>query len=149
MRHTAGKISEVAAFITAAVATTHQKYVAQFFLYYQVNHGIGSAEQYLAAKTDGDQLFDFAIREASQLLRLSDHSAEIIPFQMVDTRPANDAARPDTIAIVADVRIDDAVGGHDDRAREFGEFGLLILPATAVVTHQVREFFQLWIAMGR
>ncbi|VTR38071.1 Uncharacterised protein [Serratia fonticola] len=100
--HAAGKIGEVAAFITAAVATTHQKYVAQFFLYYQVNHGIGSAEQYLAAKTDGDQLFDFAIREASQLLRLSDHGAEIIPFQMVDTRPANNAARPDAIAIVAD-----------------------------------------------
>ena len=71
----------------------------------------------------------------------ADHGAEVVAFQMVDARPADDAAGPDAIAVVADVRIDDAVGGHHDRAGEFGEFRLLVLPAAAVVAHQMLEFF--------
>lgn len=68
---------------------------------------------------------------------------------MVHTRPADDAASPDAIVVGADGRVDDAVRGHHDGAREAGELHLLVLPAAAVVANQMFEFTQLRIAVSR
>ena len=92
-------------------------------------------------------MFDFAVREATHLLRLGDDRAEIIPFQVAHTRPANDAAGPDAVVIRANGGVDDAVRGHHDGARETGELNLLVLPAAAVVPDQVFKFTQFRVAV--
>ena len=66
---------------------------------------------------------------------------------MAHARPADDAAGPDAVIIRADGRVDDAVRGHHNRAREAGEFNLLILPAAAVVPDQMFEFTQFRVAV--
>lgn len=123
--------------------------MTQLTFSHQVDHGICRAEQGLRSETDGDVVLNFTVRETGQALCLSNNLSEIIAFQVVDTRPAYNAVRPDTIALVPDIRVDDAVGGHHDRARELGKFNLLVLPAAAVVTHQMREFLQLGITVRR
>src|SRR5690606_6407755 len=111
-----------------AVATADQEDVTQFFTAHQVDQRIRRAKQRLTAKTYGDQMFNFAEREARHLLCLGYHRCEIITFEVTHAWPANDAARPDTIVISTDRRVDDAVRGHHDGTREAGEFHLLILP---------------------
>ncbi len=90
---------------------------------------------------------DFAVREACHLLRLSDNRTEIVAFKVAHARPADDAAGPDTVVIRADGRVDDAVRGHNNWAREAGELHLLVLPAAAVVTDQMLKFTQLRVAV--
>lgn len=100
--------------------------MAQFFTTDQIDQRIRRAKQGLTAKADGDQMRDFAVREASHLLRLGNDRGEVFAFQMVHTRPADDAASPDAIVVGADGRVDDAVRGHHDGAREAGELHLLV-----------------------
>ena len=123
--------------------------MTQFFTAHQINQRIGCAKQCLATKAHGDQVRNFAVREARHLLRLGNDRREIFAIQMAHTRPANDAAGPDTIVISAYGWVDDAVRGHHDGARETSEFHLLILPAAAVVTDQMLEFTQLRVTMRR
>ncbi len=56
---------------------------------------------------------------------------------MGHARPADDGAGEDTVAVVAHIRVDDAVGGHHHGAREVGKLLLLVLPGGAVVAHQM------------
>ena len=123
--------------------------MTQFFTAHQINQRIGCAKQCLATKAHGDQVRNFAVREARHLLRLGNDRREIFAIQMAHTRPANDAAGPDTIVISAYGWVDDAVRGHHDGARETSELHLLILPAAAVVTDQMLEFTQLRVTMRR
>ena len=123
--------------------------MTQFFTAHQINQRIGCAKQCLATKAHGDQVRNFAVREARHLLRLGNDCREIFAIQMTHTRPANDAAGPDTIVISAYGWVDDAVRGHHDGAWETSELHLLILPAAAVVTDQMLEFTQLRVAMRR
>ena len=123
--------------------------MTQFFTAHQINQRIGCAKQCLATKAHGDQVRNFAVREARHLLRLGNDRREIFAIQMAHTRPANDAAGPDTIVISAYGWVDDAVRGHHDGAWETSELHLLILPAAAVVTDQMLEFTQLRVAMRR
>ncbi len=69
--------------------------MAQFFTTDQIDQRIRRAKQGLTAKADGDQMRDFAVREARHLLRLGNDRGEVFTFQMVHTRPADDAASPD------------------------------------------------------
>src|SRR5690606_39203463 len=100
-----------------------------------------------AAKTDGNEVRNFTVREARHLLRLGDHRTEIVTFKVAHARPADDAAGPDAVIIRADGRVDDAVRGHHNWAREAGKLNLLILPAAAVVPDQVFEFTQFRVAV--
>ena len=123
--------------------------MAQFFTADQVDKGIRGAQQRLATEADGDQVRNFAVREARHLLCLSDNRSKIIPLEVIDARPADNAAGPDTVIIGANGRVDNAVRGHHDRTWEAGKLYLLILPAAAVVTDQMFEFTQFRIAVRR
>ncbi|MNR09201.1 hypothetical protein D3C85_1253920 [compost metagenome] len=83
--------------------------MAQLFTAHQVDQGIRCTEQGFAAKADGNQMFDFAEREACHLLCLGNNRRKIIAFKVAHARPTDDAAGPDTIVIRAHGRIDDAV----------------------------------------
>ncbi|CCK01949.1 hypothetical protein BN129_425 [Cronobacter sakazakii 701] len=123
--------------------------MAQFFAAYQIDQRVGGSKQRLAPEADGDEVFDFAVREARHLLRLGDHWPEVVAFKVADARPADDAAGPDAIVVTADGRVDNAVGGHHNRAGEAGEFNLLVLPAAAVVADQMLKFTQFRVAVRR
>ena len=92
---------------------------------------------------------DFAVREASHLLCLSDNRTEVVAFEVAHTRPTDDATGPDTVVVRANGRVDDAVRGHNDRTWEAGKLYLLVLPAAAVIADQVLELTQLRVAVRR
>ena len=121
--------------------------MTQFFTAHQVDQRISSAQQGLTTETYGDQVRNFAVREASHLLGLRDNRTEVVAFEVAHTRPADDAAGPDTVVVRAHGWVDDAVRGHHDWAREASEFHLLVLPAAAVVTDQVFELTQFRVAV--
>ncbi|MNE29857.1 hypothetical protein D3C80_1233520 [compost metagenome] len=87
--------------------------------------------------------------EAFQRLGLGDNGREIFPFQVGHPGPADDGAGEDAIAVVADVRVDDAVGGHHHGAGEVRELLLLVLPGGAVVAHQMRVLLEEGVGQGR
>jgi hypothetical protein len=50
--------------------------------------------------------------------------------------------------LVLGVRRHEAVGGHEDRARELGELLTLVLPRGTVVAHQVVVLLELGVGVG-
>ena len=67
---------------------------------------------------------------------------------MADSRPA-DGARREQPGAITRLRLDQAIRGHDDRAREVGEFALLVLPGATVIADEMQIGLQLGVGMRR
>ncbi|MBT9140701.1 MAG: hypothetical protein DDT30_01279 [Dehalococcoidia bacterium] len=79
--------------------------------------------------------------------RFFDHRGEIVIIQMADARPANIAGGEDVIQI-AGLRFLQAVGGHQNCAREVSKLLLLVLPGSAIMSVKMLIFFQFRVSVG-
>ena len=80
-------------------------------------------------------------------MRLGDHRREVAVGDVGHARPADEARGEDPV-LVGVLRPLEAVGRHQDRPGELGEFLLLVLPGRPVVAVQMRVLLQPRVAVG-
>lgn len=142
-----GEIGKVVMFVVCVVIVVDQEDVVQFFMIDQIDECIGSVEQGLMVKIDGDEMWNFVIWKVCYLLCLGNDWFEVIVFKMVNVWLVDDVMGLDMVVIVVYGWVDNVVRSYYDWVREVGEFDLLILLVVVVVIDQMFEFMQFWIVV--
>ena len=142
LRGAGGEFLVIAALALVAVAAADQEEMLDIALPDLVDHCRGGRHQCIATEADSDLVRYFVVRETGLGFCASDDFAEILALNVLHTGPADDAARKDTLGVLADIRVDQAVRSHHDGAGESGKFALLVLPGTAVIANQMLELVE-------
>mmetsp|Transcript_109490 Transcript_109490/g.315302 ORF Transcript_109490/g.315302 Transcript_109490/m.315302 type:complete len:490 (+) Transcript_109490:756-2225(+) len=155
-RRRAGEVREVAPRSLGAIATANDKDMLQLPCFDGPDHLIGDAEDGVAAKA-GLQRGQAGLSakggvvaagvEDRERQGLVDERRVVVVGDMPDVVEAHRPARPDAV-VVLPRRGAQAVGGHEDRAREVAELEELVAPMRSEVPDEVVVFTEFGVAVS-
>ncbi|OQA03748.1 MAG: hypothetical protein BWY69_00266 [Planctomycetes bacterium ADurb.Bin401] len=149
IRHGLGQFGIVIAPRFGPIAAADQEETANLARLDRLDHLICHAHYGISPKTDHNPFFlGVGGKARSCQSRLDNRRKIFILSNVPHIRPGDQACGKDSVFITF-FRALDAVGCHQNRARENIKFFVLVLPGSAEVANQVLEFFQSRIGQAR